>query len=85
MWNAPDFIAPYDLNFIPIFDHAQPIITKLTLAFLNVYQHVKKSAHFINPHSWDTAYFRVPWSKRPRPFLTTTILNHLTINMTGTQ
>ena len=31
----------YDLKVLPIFDHAHPIITKLTLAFLNVYQHAK--------------------------------------------
>ena len=72
MWDAPDFRVPYDLNFIPIFDHAHPIITKLTLAFLNLYQHAKKSAHFSNPLSWDAADLRVPWSKRPHPFLTTT-------------
>ena len=48
MWDAPDFRVPYDLNFIPIFDHAHPVITKLPLAFLNVYQHAEKSAHFIN-------------------------------------
>ena len=71
MWDAPDFRVPYDLNFIPIFDHAHPIITKLPLAFLNLYQHAKKSAHFINSLSWDTADFRVSWSKRPHPFLTT--------------
>ena len=38
----------YDLNVLPIFNHAHPTITKLILAFLNVYQHAKKSAHFIN-------------------------------------
>ena len=48
MGDAPDFRVPHDLNFIPIFDNAHPIITKLTLAFLNLYQHVKKSVHFIN-------------------------------------
>ena len=71
MWDVPDFRFPYDLKILPIFDHAHPIITKLTLAFLNLYQHAKKSAHFINSLSWDTADFRVSWSKRPHPFLTT--------------
>ena len=70
MWDAPDFRVPYDLKVLPIFDHAHPIIIKLTLAFLNFYQHTKKSAHFINPLSWDTADFRVLLSKRPCPFLT---------------
>ena len=72
MWDAPDFRVPYDLKVLPIFDHAHPIIIKLTLAFLNLYQHAKKSAHFINSLSWDAADFRVQWSKRPHPFLTTT-------------
>ena len=69
MWDATDFRVPYDLNFIPISDHVHPIITKLTLAFLNLYRNAKKSAHFIN--SLSTADFRVPWYKNPRPFLTT--------------
>ena len=59
MWDAPDFRVPYDLNFIATqFDHANPIITKLTLAFLNLYQYAKKSVHFINSLSSDTADFR---------------------------
>ena len=45
MWNAPDFRVPYNLEVLPIFDHAHLIIIKLTLAFLNLYQHAKKSAH----------------------------------------
>ena len=67
-----DFRVLYDPKVLPIFDHADPIIIKLTLAFLNLYQHAQKSAHFINSLSWDIADFRVPWSKRPPPFLTTT-------------
>ena len=67
-----DFRVLYDPKVLPIFDHAHPIIIKLTLAFLNLYQHAQKSAHFINSLSWDIADFRVPWSKRPPPFLTTT-------------
>ena len=70
MWDAPDFRVPYDLKVLPIFDHAHPIIIKLTLAFLNFYQHAKKSVHFINSLSFDTADFRVLLSKRPFPFLT---------------
>ena len=85
MWDAPDFRVPYDLNFIPIFDHAHPIITKLTLAFLTLYQHAKKSTHFINSLSWDRADFRVLWSKRPSPFLTTATQKQVTTNMTGTR
>ena len=39
MRDAPEFRVPYDLNFIAThFDHVHPIITKLTLAFLNLYQ-----------------------------------------------
>ena len=72
MWDAPDFRVPYDLKVLPIFDHAHPIIIKLTLAFLNLYQNAQKSAHFINSLSWDIADFRVSWSKRPLAFLTTT-------------
>ena len=72
MWDAPDFRVPYNLKVLPIFDHAHLIIIKLTLAFLNLYQHATKSAHFINSFSWDTADFKVPWSKRPHLFLTTT-------------
>ena len=64
MGDAPDFRVPHDLNFIPIFDNAHPIITKLTLAFLNLYQRAKKSVHFINSLSWDISDFRVPWSNR---------------------
>ena len=60
MGDPRDFRVLYDLNFIPIFDHAHPIITKLTLAFLTLYQDAKKSAHFINSLSQDTADFRVP-------------------------
>ena len=73
MWDAPDFRVAYDLNFITtVFDNAHPIITKLTLAFLNLYQHAKKLVHLINSLSCgDTADFRFPWSKRPPPFLTT--------------
>ena len=71
MWDAPDFRVPYDLNFTPIFDHAHPIITKLTLAFVILYQDAKKNQLIINSLSWDTADVRVPWSKKPRPFLTT--------------
>ena len=85
MWDAPDFRVPYDLNFIPIFDHAHPVITTLTLVFLTLYQHAKKSAHFINSLSWDTADFRVSWSKRPHPFLTTAIQKQVTTNMIATQ
>ena len=61
--------------------------SKLTLAFLNVYQHAKKSAHFINSLSLsrDTADFRVPWSERPCPFLTTATQKKVTTKMTGTQ
>ena len=64
MWDAPDFGVPYDLKVLPVFDHAHRIITKLTLAFLNLYQHAKKSVHFINSLSRDTSDFRVPWSNR---------------------
>ena len=39
----------------PILDHAHQLIIKLTLAFLNLYQHAKKSAHFINSLFWDIA------------------------------
>ena len=85
MWDAPDFRVPYDLNFILIFDHAHPIITKLTLAFLTLHQNAKKSAHFINSLSWDTADFRVPWFKTPPPFLTKATQKQVTTNMTGTQ
>ena len=73
MWDAPDFRVLYDLNFFPNFDHVHPIIIKLTLPFLNLYQHAKKLAHFINLLSWDIADFRAPQSERPHPFLTTTI------------
>ena len=48
MCDAPDVRVPYNLNFIPIFYNAHPIITKLPLTFLNLYQHAKKPAHFIN-------------------------------------
>ena len=71
MWDTPDFRVIYDLKFLPIFDHVHPIIIKLTF-FLNLYQNAKKSAHFINSFSWDTADFRVPWSKKPCSFFTTT-------------
>ena len=71
MWDAPDLRILYDLQVLPIFDHAHPVIIKLSLPFLNLCQHAKKSAHFINSLSWDTADSRVPWST-PRPFLTTT-------------
>ena len=54
MWDAPDFRVLYDLKVLPIFDHAHPLIIKLTLAFLNFYQHAKTSAHFINLLSWET-------------------------------
>ena len=57
MWDAPDYKVPYDVNFIAIFDHAHQMITKLPLAFLTLYQHAKKSAHFIYSLSWDTAEF----------------------------
>ena len=81
MWDAPGFRV-YGLytHFWPC-----PIITKLTLAFLTLHQHAKKSAHFINPPTWDTADFRVPWSKRPHPFLTTATQKQVATNMTGTQ
>ena len=82
MWDAPDFRVPYDLKVLPIFDHAHPIIIKLTLAFLNLYQHAKKSAHFINSFYWDTTDFRVQWSKRPHRFLTTITQTQVTKNMT---
>ena len=72
MWDAPDFRVPYNLKVSPIFHHAHLIIIKLTLASLKLYQHAKKSAHFINSLSWDTADFRVPWSKRLHPFLSAT-------------
>ena len=72
MWYPPDFRVLYDLKVLPIFDHAHPIVIKLTLAFLNLYQNAQKSAHFINSLSWDIADFRVSWSKRPLAFLTTT-------------
>ena len=85
MWDAPDFRAPFDLNFIPTFDHVHPIITKLTWAFLTLYQYAKKPAHFINSLSWYMADFRVQWSKRPLLFLTTATQNQVTTNMTGTQ
>ena len=60
MWDAPDFRVPYDRNFIPIYEHGYPLITKLTLAFLNLYQNAKESANFINSLSWDTADSIVP-------------------------
>ena len=41
MWDAPDFRVSYDLKVLHIFDHAHPIIIKLTLVFLNLYQHAK--------------------------------------------
>ena len=82
MW---DFRVQYDLKVLPIFDLAHPIITKLTLAFLNVYQHAKKLARFINSLSWDTEDFRVPWSKRPCPFLSKATQKEVTTNMTGIQ
>ena len=85
MWDAPDFRFPYDLKVLPIFDHTHPIITKLTLGFVNVYQHAKKSAHFINSLSWDTADFRAPWYKRPCQFLTTATQKQVATKMTGTQ
>ena len=85
MWDAPDFRVLYDLNFILIFDHAHPITTKLTLAFLTLYQHAKKSTHFINSLSWNTADIRVPCSKRPQLFLTTATQKQVITNMTGTQ
>ena len=84
MWDAPDFRVPYYLNVLPIFDHSHPTIIKLTLALLNLYQHAKKSAHFINSLSWDTADFIVLWSKEPRPFLTTATEKQVTTNMTET-
>ena len=68
MWDAPDIRVSCDLKLLPIFDYAHPIITKLTLAFLNLYQQSKKWVHFINSLSWDTVDFIVPWSKRPPPF-----------------
>ena len=48
MWDTPDFRVPYDLKFLPAFEHTHPIIIKLTLAFLNLYQHTKNLAHFMN-------------------------------------
>ena len=48
MRDAPDFGVPFDLKVLPIFDFAHPIITKLKLAFLSLYQHAKKSAYFTN-------------------------------------
>ena len=59
MWDAPDFRVAYDQKFLSIFDHAHPIIIKLTLAFLNFHQNAIKSAHFINSLSWDTADFMI--------------------------
>ena len=35
------------------------------MAFLNLYQHAKIQLISSN-HSWDTAYFRVPWSNNPK-------------------
>ena len=64
MWDASKFRVAFDLKVLPIFDYAHPVIFKLTLAFLLLYQHAKKLARFINSLSWDTAEFRVPWSKR---------------------
>ena len=43
MLHAPDFRIPYDLKVLPSFDHAHTIIIKLTLAFLNFYEHAKKN------------------------------------------
>ena len=63
MWDAHVFRVPYDLKVLPIFDHGHPIIIKLTLAFLNLGQHAKESAHFISSPCRDSD-FRVPWSKR---------------------
>ena len=85
MWDGPYFRVLYDLNYIPIFDHAHPIITKLALAFLNLYQHAKKSVHFINSISWDKADFTVPLSKRLPPFSTTATQKEVTTNMNGTR
>ena len=46
MWDAPDFRVPYGLKVLPIFDHAQLITAKITLAFLNVDKHAKKIKTF---------------------------------------
>ena len=48
------------LKIISLLYKETPVITKLTLPFVNAYQHAKKSAHFINSLSLDTADFRVP-------------------------
>ena len=50
MSDAPDFRVLYDLKVLPSFDHTHPIITKLTLAFLNLYQH-KKNQLILSIHS----------------------------------
>ena len=60
MWDAYDFRLLYDIKVFQIFDHAHPIIIKLTLSFLNLYQHAKKWAHFINSLSWDISDFWNP-------------------------
>ena len=50
MWDTPDFRVPYDLKVLPIFNHAHPTIIKLTLVFLNLYQHAKNKL-IISIHS----------------------------------
>ena len=43
---APNFRVPFDVKVLPIFDRANPVIIKLTLAFLNLYQNAKKISSF---------------------------------------
>ena len=71
MWDTPDFRVPYDLKVLPIFNHAHPTIIKLTLVFLNLYQHAKNKL-IISIHSLEIQQVSEFHDlKRPRPFLTT--------------
>ena len=66
------FRSPMIYKALPIFDHAHPMIIKVTFTFPKFVSACKNQPNS-SIHSWDTIDFRVPRPKRPSPFLTTTI------------
>ena len=68
----------------PMFEHAYPIIIKIAFRFPKCVSPCKKNSSF---HQLILeiyiADFRVPWSKRLRPFLTSATQKQVTMNMTG--
>ena len=52
LWDTPVFRVQYDLKVLSIFDHAHPIIIKLTLVFLNLHKHAKNQL-ILSIHSFE--------------------------------